>query len=77
MLKQINLKVTKIKYTGDSIGDDIRISGNAFGKQFVFDKQVKRGESVFPGTEIGGIKTDQDPSLTQKAFGAYLMNDLF
>ncbi|MBI3626784.1 hypothetical protein HY224_01940 [Candidatus Uhrbacteria bacterium] len=56
----IRLKLSKIKYTGDSIGDDIRVSGKVFEKQFVLDEQIRRGESVFLDTEIGKIEIDQD-----------------
>ena len=59
MSKKIYLKVTKIQYSGDSIGDDIRIAGKVFGTPFTFDQKIKRGQTLFLDTEVGSMKPDQ------------------
>ncbi len=43
MLKQIQLKLSKIKYTGDSVGDDIQIEIEALDKFLGSNKELKRG----------------------------------
>lgn len=43
MLKQIQLKISKIKYAGDSIGDDIRIEVECLDKFLDSNKELKRG----------------------------------
>ncbi|MFH1188006.1 MAG: hypothetical protein V1688_04080, partial [bacterium] len=43
MLKQIQLKISKIKYTGDSVGDDMRIEIEALDKFLGSNKELKCG----------------------------------
>lgn len=40
MLKSIQLKFSKIKYNGDSIGDDLRVEIEVFGKFLRIDKRI-------------------------------------
>ncbi|MFH0854744.1 MAG: hypothetical protein V1891_04635 [bacterium] len=43
MLKQIQLKISKIKYAGDSLGDDMRIEIECLDKFAGFNKKLKCG----------------------------------
>lgn len=62
MKKTIILKLTTIRYSGDSIGNDLHIDGEVFGKKFSFTRKIKRGETVRIDTEIGRTETDS-PSI--------------
>jgi|GEM_PF-3428919 len=46
MLKTVVLKLINIKYSGDSIGNDIRVEISAPDKFFAVDKKIKKGESA-------------------------------
>jgi len=59
MLKSIQLNLLKIKYSGDSIGDDIRVEIGALGKFLRIDKRIKIGTVVEINREIGRFETDQ------------------
>lgn len=59
MLKFIQLKLSKIKYSGDSIGDDIRVEIEALGKFLRIDKRVKTGITAQVNQIIGSFETDQ------------------
>ena len=59
MLKTIQLKLTKIKYTGDSIGDDIHAKIEILDKTLSLDKRIKIGTTAKFDKEIGNFKTDQ------------------
>lgn len=59
MLKTIKLKLTNVQYSGDSIGDDIRIEVEVLGKLLSIDKKIKVGTSVTVGQDIGSFETDQ------------------
>ncbi len=59
MLKSIQLKISKIKYTGDSIGDDIRVEIEALGKFLRVDKRIKVGATAEINREVGRFETDQ------------------
>ncbi|MBU2575963.1 hypothetical protein KKF64_02660 [Patescibacteria group bacterium] len=59
MLKSIQLKFSKIKYKGDSIGDDIRIEIEALGKFLRVDKRIKVGKTAKIDKEVGRFETDQ------------------
>ena len=59
MLKFIQLKLLKIKYSGNSIGDDIRVEIQALGKFLRVDKIIKVGTTVEINREVGGFETDQ------------------
>ena len=47
MIKSIQLSLSKIKYTGDSIGDDIRCEIEVLGRFFRVDKRIQRGKTSF------------------------------
>lgn len=59
MLKSIQLKLSKIKYSGDSIGRDIRIEVEALGKFLRVDKRIKGGTTAEINQEIGRFETNQ------------------
>lgn len=59
MLKFIQLKISKIKYKGDSIGDDIRVEVEALGKFLQIDKKIKAGATVEINKEIGNFETEE------------------
>lgn len=48
-----------VRYSGDSIGDDIRIEAEVLGKLLRIDKEIKAGTSVAIGQDIGSFETDQ------------------
>lgn len=59
MLKTIQLKLSQIKYTGNSIGDDIRAEIEILDKIYRIDKQIKKRSTAKINEEIGNFKTDQ------------------
>ena len=59
MLKFIRLKLVKIQYSGDSIGDDIRVETQVLGKFLRVDKRIKVGMVVEVNSEIGRFETDR------------------
>lgn len=59
MIKSIQLKLSKIKYGGDSIGDDIRIEIEILGQFSRVDKIIKAGTTAVIDKEIGKFETDQ------------------
>ncbi len=60
MLKSIQLKLSKIKYSGDSIGDDIRVEIEVLGKLLRVDKRIKAGTTAeINNKEIGIFETNQ------------------
>lgn len=59
MNKIIQLKLSKVKYSGDSIGDDIRVEIEILGKFFLIDKIIKVGETAEINKEISNFETDQ------------------
>lgn len=59
MLKFVQLKLSKIKYSGDSIGDDIRVEIEVLGKFLRIDKRIKVGTSVEINREVGRFETDR------------------
>jgi len=59
MFKSVQLKLSKIKYLGDSIGDDIRVEIEVLGKFLRVDKRIKAGTSVEINREIGRFETDR------------------
>ena len=60
MLKKIILKLTSIKYSGDSIGDDIRVEIKFFEKLFIFEQKIKLGTIFELDREIGRLETNND-----------------
>src|SRR3989344_1438864 len=59
MLKSIQLKLLKIKYSGDSIGDDIRVEIEALDKFLRIDKTIKVGTTSEVNKEIDSFKTEE------------------
>lgn len=66
MLRKIQFKLTKIKYTGKSIGDDIQVNIEILDKSLQIDKRIKVGSTVDLDKEIGSFPTDQT-SFSAKA----------
>lgn len=58
MKKTIIIILKTIRYSGDSIGNDIHIAGEVFGRKFSFTRKIKRGETARIDTEIGRTETD-------------------
>ncbi|MCX6720806.1 MAG: hypothetical protein NTW11_03300 [Candidatus Staskawiczbacteria bacterium] len=65
MLKSIQLNLLKIKYNGDSIGDDIRAEIDVLGKFLRVDKRIKVGTTAEINREVGRFETDQDLFQTE------------
>jgi len=59
MLKSTQLKFLNVKYTGDSVGDDIRVEINAIGKFLRVDKRIKVNTTAEINREVGRFETDQ------------------
>lgn len=59
MLKSVSLKLSKIKYSGDSVGRNIRIEIEIFGKFFSVDKRIKPGTAAEINGEVGRFETDK------------------
>lgn len=59
MLKFIQLKLVKIKYKGESIGDDIRVEIEALGKFLRVDKTIKFGTTSEINKEVGNFETEE------------------
>lgn len=59
MLKSIQLNLSKIKYSGGSIGDDIRIEIEVLGKFLRIDKKIKVGVMAEINREVGRFETDR------------------
>lgn len=58
MLKQIQLKISKIKYSGDSVGDDIRIEVECLDKFIGLNKKVKCGSEKDINEIVGTFFAD-------------------
>ncbi len=59
MTKSIKLNLLKIKYSGDSIGDDIRIEIEILDKFSRVDKKIKADTTAEINKDIGKFETDQ------------------
>src|SRR3989339_2137705 len=59
MLKIIQLKLTKIKYIGKSIGDDVCIIIELLNKSLRIDKKIAAGKTIEFDEEIGNFPSDQ------------------
>src|SRR3990167_7150610 len=59
MIKIVQLKLLKIKYSGDSIGRDIRIELGVLGKFFRFNQRIKAGAIAEINREVGRFETDR------------------
>lgn len=60
MTKLIQLKFSKIEYSGNSIGDDIRIEIKILNQFLRVDKTIKVGTTSEINREIGKFETDQN-----------------
>ena len=65
MIKTIQLKLSKIKYGGDSIGRDIRLELEVLGKFLRIDKRIKAGTTVEINREVGRFETDRELFQTE------------
>ena len=59
MLKSIQLKLLQIKYSGDSVGRDIRVEIKVLGKFLRVDKRIESSTITEINREIGRFETDQ------------------
>ncbi len=59
MAKSIQLKFSKVKYSGDSIGDNICVEIEVLGKFLRIDKKIKVGTTVEINREVGRFETVQ------------------
>lgn len=59
MVKSIQLKLSKIKHSGDSIGDDIRVEIEVLDKFLSVDKIIETGTTKEINQEIGRFVTDR------------------
>jgi hypothetical protein len=65
MFKKVQFKLTKIKYTGKSIGDNIRVNIEILDKNLQIDKRIKVGSTVEFMEEIGIFPVDQKSFTTK------------
>ncbi|MBU2081834.1 hypothetical protein KKH14_00125 [Patescibacteria group bacterium] len=77
MAKSIQLKLSKIKYSGDSIGDDIRVEIEVLSKFLRIDKTIKVGTTVEINKDIGGFETDQKSFKTNARITIFEKDVLF
>lgn len=59
MTKRIHLNLAKIKYDGDSIGDDIRIEIDCLDHSLDLSKKVKHGGEIILTASVGDFFTNQ------------------
>ncbi len=59
MTKSIKLKLLKINYSGNSIGDDIRVEIEILNQFLRIDKTIKASTTAEINKEIGKFETDQ------------------
>ncbi len=80
MIKNIFLTLSSIKYSGKSIGDDIRIEIEAIGESFQKNLKLRCGSTRKIGEEIGVFKIDQSsfslPILTRIIERDKVLNDV-
>ncbi|MDO8676882.1 MAG: hypothetical protein Q7K16_04555 [Candidatus Azambacteria bacterium] len=58
MTKTVQLKLSKIKYSGDSVGRNIRVELEVLGKFSRIDKRIKAGTTAEINHEVGRFETD-------------------
>ena len=75
MLKSIQLKLSKIKYSGDSIGDDIHVEIETLGGFLRIDRKIKTGTSAEISREVGRFETDRG-SFQTTVFVTIIEKDL-
>ena len=61
MDKLVQLKLAKIKYGGDSVGEDIRIEIECLNRSFALDKRIKNGTEITIDEELGQFPVIQTP----------------
>ncbi len=59
MTKLIQLSLSKVKYAGDSIGDDIRIEIDCLNHSLDVNRQIKNGSEIVVNAPVGTFFTDQ------------------
>jgi len=59
MLKSIQLKLLKVKNSGDSVGRDIRVEIEVLGKFLRIDKRIESGTTTEINREVGRFETDR------------------
>lgn len=58
IIKSVQLRILKIKYSGDFIGDDIRAEVEILGKFLRIDKRIKADEVAEINKEVGRFEID-------------------
>lgn len=58
--KILTLTLISIKYTGDSIGDDIRVEVEILGKTLSIDKTIRTGATMEANREIGVFEINKE-----------------
>lgn len=61
MEKNIRLKLVKIKYGGESVGDDIRIEIKVSDKKYILSKQISYGTEAIINQEVDSILSGHVP----------------
>lgn len=59
MLKKVTFKLSKIKYRGKSIGDDIQATIEIDNESLFVDRKIKKGTTRVYNEEIGAFVTSQ------------------
>ena len=59
MLKSIQLKLLKVKYSGDSVGRDIHVEIEVLGKFLRVDKRIEPSTTTEINREVGRFETDR------------------
>lgn len=68
MTKSVQLKLSKVKYSRDSIGNDIRIKIEVLGKFLLVDKRIKADATIEINQEVGRFETEQKSLESLPAF---------
>lgn len=61
MPNRITLKLVGIQYDGVSIGNDVRVEVDVFGRTVAYDIKLKKGESPRPNLELGSTTIEKKP----------------
>lgn len=77
MTKSIQLKLLKIKYGGDSIGDDIRLEIEVLSKFLRIDKKIKVNTIAEINREVGRFETDRGSFYTEVSIAVIEKDLLF
>ena len=60
MVKTISIKILKVQYGGDSIGDNVRIEIKISGQLFTLDQTIKPGTTFEFNQEIRRLQIDNN-----------------